>query len=94
MRKGPSLQNFILQIELLRAYRAAVRATRPLPDSHTRRETLDWLRSDIERLRGELDDEVIRSNLSTFRRNLKTFTPALGMSGLSGTGAKLIGQRR
>ncbi|GMK54749.1 hypothetical protein CspeluHIS016_0113350 [Cutaneotrichosporon spelunceum] len=94
MRKGPGLQHFILQAELLRAYRAAVRATRPLPDPHTRREALDWLRSDIERLRGEMDDDVIRANLQTFRRNLKTFEPSLGISGLSGIGAKLIGQRR
>ncbi len=111
-RRYPSSPQFILQAELLRAYRAAVRATRreygldlrrspphtlltpALPDPHTRRETLDWLRSDIERLRGELDDDVIRSNLSTFQRNLKTFGPSLGISGLSGQGAKLIGQRR
>lgn len=30
--------------------------TTALPDPQTRRETLDWLRSDIERLKGELDD--------------------------------------
>ncbi|BEI88080.1 uncharacterized protein CcaverHIS019_0107980 [Cutaneotrichosporon cavernicola] len=94
MRMGPGLQHFILQAELLSAYRAAVRATRPLPDPQTRRETLDWLRSDIERLRGEMDDDVIRSNLQTFQRNLKTFGPSLSISGLSGIGAKLIGQKR
>lgn len=26
-----------------------------LPDSHTRRETLDWLRQDLEKLKGETD---------------------------------------
>ncbi|WWD19483.1 hypothetical protein CI109_103943 [Kwoniella shandongensis] len=93
---GPTLQHFILRAELLQAYRKAVRATRPLPDSHTRRETLDFLRSDLERLRFEYELDKIRSHLSHFNKTLKQMTPSLNLTGLtiSGEGAKLIGQKR
>ncbi|RSH87778.1 uncharacterized protein EHS24_000294 [Apiotrichum porosum] len=95
LRNGPrlSLQHFILQAEIIKAYRAAVRATRPLPDSATRRETLDWLRGDIERLRYETDLERLRTNISSFNRNLKILIPGLGLTGLTPEhGAKLIGR--
>ncbi|WVR07810.1 hypothetical protein IAU60_004853 [Kwoniella sp. DSM 27419] len=97
MLKGPSLQHFIIRAEMLQAYRGAVRATRPLPDSRTRRETLDFLRADFERLRGEHDVNKLRSNLSHFNKLLKQMTPSLNLTGLTvqgQQGSKLIGQSK
>ncbi|ORY26666.1 hypothetical protein BCR39DRAFT_540383 [Naematelia encephala] len=94
---GPrlTLQHFVLQSEFIHAYRSAVRATRPLPDSSTRRETLDWLRSDLERLRSIHDLDALNTNLSHFNRTVKIMLPQLGLSGLDEKrGAKLVGQRR
>lgn len=69
--------------------------TAALPDPQTRRETLDWLRGDLERLRFETDLEKLRANISMFNKSLKTMTPSLGLGGLTAeSGAKLIGQRR
>ncbi|KIR78417.1 hypothetical protein I306_04559 [Cryptococcus gattii EJB2] len=89
----PTLKHFILQAELLQAYRLAVRATKPLPDPQTRRETLDFLRSDLERLRQEHDLDTLQSHLSSFRKLVKQMTPSFSFSG-SSTGSRLIGQRR
>ncbi|WWC64423.1 uncharacterized protein I303_107033 [Kwoniella dejecticola CBS 10117] len=96
MRKGPSLQHFIVRAELIQAYRSAVRATRPLPDPSTRRETLDFLRADIERLKGEYDLNKLKSNLSHFNRTLKQMLPSIGLNGLSEgeRTSRLIGQKR
>ncbi|KAL1409977.1 hypothetical protein Q8F55_003976 [Vanrija albida] len=88
---GPTLQHFLLRAELLKAYRAAVRATRPLPDAATRRETLDWLRGDIERLKGVTSLDALRSNLSSFNRNLKIMIPNVALTGGTET-AKLVGR--
>lgn len=56
---------------------------------------LDWLRADIERLRFETDIDKLKSNLSSFNKNLKIMIPSLGLGGLTpDSGAKLIGQRR
>ncbi|WRT70372.1 uncharacterized protein IL334_007370 [Kwoniella shivajii] len=96
MRKGPSLQHFIIRAELIQAYRSAVRATRPLPDPQTRRETLDYLRSDLERLKGELDLNKLKSNLSHFNRTVKQMLPSIGLNGLTQgqSGSRLIGQKK
>ncbi|RSH91702.1 hypothetical protein EHS25_009071 [Saitozyma podzolica] len=96
IKGGPALtlQHFVLQSSILHAYRAAVRATRPLPDVKTRRETLDWLRSDLERLRLVNDLEVLRTGLSNFQRTIKTtMGPSLGLTGPSPEfAAKLVGR--
>ncbi|KAK6909581.1 hypothetical protein L486_00768 [Kwoniella mangroviensis CBS 10435] len=98
MLKGPSLQHFIVRAEMIQAYRSAVRATRPLPDPNTRRETLDFLRADLERLRGEYDLNKLKSNLSHFNRTLKQMLPSIGLNGLTsdevGKGTRLTGQKR
>ncbi|WWC71863.1 uncharacterized protein I206_105822 [Kwoniella pini CBS 10737] len=96
MKKGPSLQHFIVRAEMIQAYRSAVRATRPLPDPYARRETLDFLRSDLERLRGEYDLNKLKSNLSHFNRTLKQLLPSIGLNGLTQgeIGSRLIGQKK
>ncbi|OCF39614.1 hypothetical protein I317_06579 [Kwoniella heveanensis CBS 569] len=69
-----------------------------LPDSKTRRETLDFLRADFERLKNEHDLTKLRSNLSHFNKLLKQMTPSLNLTGLTvdqgGGGAKLVGQAK
>ncbi|RXK39415.1 hypothetical protein M231_03248 [Tremella mesenterica] len=85
---------FLLQTSILRAYRSAIRSTRPLPDSQTRRETLDFFRGELDRLRNITDINILKSNLSTFQRTTKSMLPSLGLTGLSGSGSKLVGQRR
>ncbi|KAK1922055.1 hypothetical protein DB88DRAFT_496984 [Papiliotrema laurentii] len=88
-----TLQHFVLQSTLLQAYRSAVRATRPLPDPQTRRETLDFFRSEVERLRYVDNIEVLKSSISSFQRLVKQMVPSIGLGGLtSETGSKLIGR--
>ncbi|ORX40727.1 hypothetical protein BD324DRAFT_611874 [Kockovaella imperatae] len=90
-----TLQHFLLQSSLLHAYRGAVRATRPLPDSLTRRETLDFFRGELEQLRFVTDLETLRTSLSAFQRTTKIMGPQLGLGGLSSeSGSKLIGRAR
>ncbi|GHJ86988.1 hypothetical protein NliqN6_3390 [Naganishia liquefaciens] len=94
--KGLTLQHFMLQSEISKSYRQAVRATRALPDISTRRETLDFLRIDLEKLRGVSDISTIRSTLADFNRNNKHFIPSLGLSSAGMVDQKpprLIGQK-
>ncbi|EAL20606.1 hypothetical protein CNBE3140 [Cryptococcus deneoformans B-3501A] len=86
----PTLKHFIVQAELLQAYRSAVRATK---HPQTRRETLDFLRSDLERLRQEHDLDTLQSHLSSFRKLVKQMRPSFSFSG-NESGSRLIGQRR
>lgn len=90
--KGLTLHHFLLQTSLLHAYRSAVRATRPLPDPQTRRETLDYFRGDLARLKGVTELGTLQTQLSAFERSVKVLIPSLGLTGLSGHGAKLIGR--
>lgn len=78
----PTLQHFLLRTEILKAYRSAVRATRPLPSSEARRETLDFLRDDLEYLKRKkiTDVKEIRENLAGFKRMMKQFLPSIGLS--------------
>ncbi|ODO06782.1 hypothetical protein I350_04141 [Cryptococcus amylolentus CBS 6273] len=92
--KNPTLKHFIMRAELLHAYRGAVRSTRPIPDPHTRRETIDFLRADLERLRFEYSLEVLEAHLTSFKRLVKQMAPSFSFSGLHGSGTKLLGQRR
>ncbi|KAL7418347.1 hypothetical protein Q5752_006805 [Cryptotrichosporon argae] len=90
-RAGPSLQHFIVQAEIVASYRKAVRATRTLPDEPTRRETLDFLRSDLDRLRTVSELETLKSSLQTFNRTLKQLAPSMGLAGNT-AGARLVGR--
>ncbi|KAJ9100596.1 hypothetical protein QFC21_003640 [Naganishia friedmannii] len=93
---GLSLQHFLSRTQILAAYRNSVRATKTLPDSHTRRETLDWLRRDLEKLRGVTDLPTIKEALSAYRRDSKHFIPSVGLSTSSGEDqvtAPLIGRK-
>ncbi|KAJ9122326.1 hypothetical protein QFC22_001747 [Naganishia vaughanmartiniae] len=93
---GLSLQHFLSRTQILAAYRNSVRATKTLPDSHTRRETLDWLRRDLEKLRGVTDLPTIKEAISAYRRDSKHFIPSVGLSTSSGDDhitARLVGRK-
>lgn len=103
-KDGLSLQHFVLRAEAFKAYRTAVRATRPLPDSATRRETLDFLRADLDKLRHVHEISDIRAVLTGFQRTMKQFLPSIGLSSFPSVGeddrglevkhAKLIGRQQ
>ncbi|KAJ9102281.1 hypothetical protein QFC19_004829 [Naganishia cerealis] len=93
---GLSLQHFLSRTQILAAYRNTVRATKTLPDPHTRRETLDWLRQDLEKLKGVTDLPTIKEALAAYKRDSKHFIPSVGLSTISAEGqvtAPLIGRK-
>ncbi|KZT74710.1 hypothetical protein DAEQUDRAFT_719888 [Daedalea quercina L-15889] len=75
--QNPTLKHFILQQRVLTLYRQAVRATRYIPDSKARRETIAWIRSEFERNRGISDVHAIEEKLASGRRELKQILPFL-----------------
>ncbi|KAI1797791.1 complex 1 protein-domain-containing protein [Ganoderma leucocontextum] len=70
-----TLKHFILKQRVLKLYRQAVRATRSIPDSGTRLETISWIREEFERNRHIQDVAVIQDKISSGRRELKQLLP-------------------
>ncbi|KAH9937602.1 complex 1 protein-domain-containing protein [Fomitopsis serialis] len=75
--RNPTLRHFILQQRVLTLYRQAVRATRYIPDSNARKETVAWIRGEFERNRGLDDVHAIEEKLASGRRELKQILPFL-----------------
>ncbi|KIY72736.1 hypothetical protein CYLTODRAFT_449480 [Cylindrobasidium torrendii FP15055 ss-10] len=71
----PTLKHFILRQKTLDLYKQAVRASRAIPDPATRRETIGWIRSEIERTRWVFDTSVIESLQGQLRRDIKIMFP-------------------
>ncbi|KIK71191.1 hypothetical protein GYMLUDRAFT_149914 [Collybiopsis luxurians FD-317 M1] len=70
-----TLKHFILRKQVLDLYRQAVRACRAIPDPSTRRETLNWIRSEFERSKNLTDVVLIEEKLKLGRRELKQMLP-------------------
>ncbi|KAF9511714.1 hypothetical protein BS47DRAFT_1248546, partial [Hydnum rufescens UP504] len=52
-----TLQHFLVRPKVLGLYRSAIRASKYIPDPHSRRETIAWIRSEFERNR-DVEDIV------------------------------------
>ncbi|KAF8481241.1 hypothetical protein DFH94DRAFT_447523 [Russula ochroleuca] len=70
-----SLKHFILKQQALSLYRTAIRASRVIPDSATRKETLSWIRAEFERNKHADDLDLIEANLRASRRELERVLP-------------------
>ncbi|EIW86568.1 hypothetical protein CONPUDRAFT_44605 [Coniophora puteana RWD-64-598 SS2] len=75
MHHIPTLKQYILQQQLLTFYRQVIRASRTLPDSTARAETIRWFRAEIERGRHLTDVEEIRHRLVYMRREMYQVLP-------------------
>ncbi|KAI0079597.1 hypothetical protein K474DRAFT_1591759 [Panus rudis PR-1116 ss-1] len=76
----PTLKHFILRHQALNLYRQAIRATRHIPHTDSRRETIAWIRSEFERNRHVQDVNVIEDKLASGRRELRQLLPAMSMT--------------
>lgn len=72
-----TLKHFILKQRVINLYRQAVRACRSIPDPHTRKETLSWIRAEFERNRHLSDTDLIEDKLSVGTRELKRSLPGM-----------------
>ncbi|CAL1696032.1 unnamed protein product [Somion occarium] len=72
-----TLKHFILQQQVLKLYRQAIRATRGIPDPTSRKETIQWIRTEFERNRHLHDVTSIEDKLAIGRRELKQILPVL-----------------
>ncbi|EMD41792.1 hypothetical protein CERSUDRAFT_147108 [Gelatoporia subvermispora B] len=70
-----TLKHFILKQRALDLYRQAIRASRHIPNSTTRRETVQWIRAEFERNRCLTDLTVIEDKIASGRRELRQFLP-------------------
>lgn len=66
-----TLKHFVLQKEVLNLYRQVIRASRSIPDSAARSETVAWFRGEIERNKHLTDVGVIESKINTTLRELR-----------------------
>ncbi|KAF8225028.1 hypothetical protein L208DRAFT_1307914 [Tricholoma matsutake] len=72
-----TLRHFLLKQQVLDLYRNAIRASRAIQDPVTRRETLVWIRSEIEHSRHITDVTLIEDKLKLGRRDLKAILPTV-----------------
>ncbi|EIM92671.1 uncharacterized protein STEHIDRAFT_117646 [Stereum hirsutum FP-91666 SS1] len=72
----PTLKHFILRQEALNLYRYAIRASRAIPSSPARKETIAWIRAEFERNRFIFDVDVIEQKLASGRREIRQFLPS------------------
>ncbi|KAI8995542.1 hypothetical protein BD414DRAFT_410508 [Trametes punicea] len=70
-----TLKHFILKQQALNLYRQAIRATRSIPDRHTRLETIAWIRCEFERNRNIYDVMLIEDKIASGRRELRQIFP-------------------
>ncbi|KIO23813.1 hypothetical protein M407DRAFT_214051 [Tulasnella calospora MUT 4182] len=70
-----TFQHFLLKGQVYSLYRSAIRGSRGIPDPQARKETLNWIRSEIEQHRSENDIEKIKSLIGHGKRSLKQYFP-------------------
>ncbi|EJD04136.1 uncharacterized protein FOMMEDRAFT_84085 [Fomitiporia mediterranea MF3/22] len=70
-----TLKHFILQTQVFSLYRYAIRAARHIPDPSARRETVLWVRQEIERNKHIQDVDKIQNLVSSGRRELRQTLP-------------------
>ncbi|KAI0932310.1 hypothetical protein AcW1_000527 [Taiwanofungus camphoratus] len=74
-----TLKHFILKQGVLNLYRQAVRASRSIPDTRARKETVTWIRGEFERNRNITDVALIEDKLASGRRELRQILPTLSL---------------
>ncbi|KAF8525063.1 hypothetical protein BU17DRAFT_8997, partial [Hysterangium stoloniferum] len=74
-----TIQHFILKSKALNLYRSAIRASRAIPNPTARKDTIGWIRHELERI-GDIDEiDIIKSRLSFLRKDLKEILPSMGL---------------
>jgi len=87
-----TLQHFILRAQVLSFYRSVIRASRFIPDPMARRETVKWMRDEIERNRNSDDKDQIKAQLGSARRMMKQLLPGFQLAA-SAPGPKSISKQ-
>ncbi|KAI0257495.1 complex 1 protein-domain-containing protein [Lactifluus subvellereus] len=70
-----SLKHFILKQRVLSLYRTAIRASRAIPDRATRKETIEWVRTEFERNKHITNPDLVEDKLRAGRRELEQVLP-------------------
>ncbi|GJJ13783.1 hypothetical protein Clacol_008040 [Clathrus columnatus] len=73
-----TLEHFVLKARGLNLYRAAIRASRAIPDPVARKETISWIRAEFEQTAEVCEVEALKSRLAVIRRDLKEILPSIG----------------
>ncbi|ESK98363.1 hypothetical protein Moror_113 [Moniliophthora roreri MCA 2997] len=71
-----TLKHFILRKQVLDLYRHAIRSSRVIPNRIARRETIAWIRSELERNKYITDVHVIEDKLKVGRREINEILPS------------------
>ncbi|KAF9044876.1 hypothetical protein BDZ89DRAFT_942765 [Hymenopellis radicata] len=71
----PTLKHFLLRQKTLALYRHAIRASQAISDPGARKETVEWVRCEIERNRHVTDVRKIEDLVQQGRRDLKQIFP-------------------
>ncbi|KAH6917223.1 hypothetical protein BKA70DRAFT_1251669 [Coprinopsis sp. MPI-PUGE-AT-0042] len=70
-----TLKHFLLKQQVLDLYKHTIRASRGILDPMTRRETVAWIRSEIERSKHLDDTNLIEDRLKVCRREIRQILP-------------------
>ncbi|OCH96495.1 hypothetical protein OBBRIDRAFT_787054 [Obba rivulosa] len=74
-----TLKHFILKQRALDLYRQAIRASRCIPDTTTRKETILWIRAEFERNKYLTDLIFIEDKIASGRRELRQILPTISL---------------
>ncbi|PNF43441.1 LYR motif-containing protein 2 [Cryptotermes secundus] len=66
-----TLKQFMLRQQVLKLYRSFLRAIRDVPDEESRKELLEWARSDFKNNKHHTDEYAIKMLISHGERQLK-----------------------
>ncbi|PVF93642.1 hypothetical protein CPB86DRAFT_789902 [Serendipita vermifera] len=75
-----TLKHFVLRVKVLSFYRDVVRASRHIPDPGSRKDTVKWLRGEMEQSSGLTDTDEIEQRLSYLQRLMKQVLPGFELA--------------
>ncbi|KAF8898563.1 hypothetical protein BD779DRAFT_1431724 [Infundibulicybe gibba] len=71
-----SLKHFILKQQVFDLYRYAIRASRVIPNPLARRETIAWIRGEIEINRHLTNVHIIEDKIKIIHREIRQILPS------------------
>ncbi|KIM25039.1 hypothetical protein M408DRAFT_329852 [Serendipita vermifera MAFF 305830] len=83
MSTGLSLKHFILRVKVLHFYRSVIRASRFIPSVDGRKDTIRWVREEIEQSSHLTNTERIEQELSHLQRLMKQALPGFELAAKS-----------
>ncbi|RVE47438.1 hypothetical protein evm_007849 [Chilo suppressalis] len=75
-----TLKQFMLRQEVLKLYREILRTIRQVPDKNTRKELIEWTRTDFQNNKHHTDEATIKTMLYYGKKSLKDFQNSVALS--------------